>query len=278
MRPIALILAVAAGSVLLAGCTGSQSRKSRPDLGISDEVIQRERARHGGAGTEIAYLFNTGEIKDARQDTSGASHGLRGTEFYQVQIAPDPRQPSQLVKVGFARKVEEDRGSLFYYEFYDGMWNSIAKLMSGGELYSYSGRGETLLGRFDLTGAVTRVYPAPSGYGYDQVGQDQVRGRMSDPDIAGLDSRGRSVYHTPHSSAPPVVVFTLYRSGEAGLLANTWERSKFEEAESIRLERQREKRHGGIGQDETYGGLSYKQGNPVDADGKPLRPASTGGK
>lgn len=278
MRPSAIAIACAAGLLLLVGCTGPQSRKSRPDLGVSEDAVRRERARHGGAGTEIAYLFNTGEIKDARQDSSGASHGLRGTEFYMVQIAPNPRQPSQLVKVGFARKVMEDRSSLLYYEFYDGMWNSIAKLMPSSELYRYDGGRETLLGRYDLTGAVRRLYPAPSGYGYDAVAQDTTRARMSDPDVAGGDSRSRGVAHTPHSSAPPVVVFTLYRAGEAGALANNWERTRHAETEALKLERARERRHGGIGQDETYGGLPYKEGNPVDADGKPLRPASTGGK
>lgn len=274
----ALIVMSLVAAALIGGCAGPQSRKSRPELGVTDEMLQRERSLHGGAGREIALLFNTGDIKEARDDMMGQGHGLRGTEFYMIQVAPNPAQPTQLVKVGFARKVAEDRSNFFYYEFYDDVWNSMGKLMPGGELYKYGAATETLLGRFDLNGAVARLYPAASGYGYDPVAQDQARVRMSNPDVAGLDSRGRAVHHTPHGSQPPVVVFTQYRGGEARLLGDNWDRTRFDEAEAIKLERLREKRHGGIGQDETYGGIQYKNGEPVDSNGKPLRPGSLGGK
>jgi len=273
-----LLLLSLAAAAFVAGCAGPQSRASRTDHGVSSDLLLQERERHGGAGAEIALLFNSGRIRDERSDTSGKSYGLQGTEFFQIQIAPDPRQPTQLVKVGFARKVQEDRGNLYYYEFYNGGWDSIGKLMSGGELYRYDSGSENLLGRFDLNGAVFRLYRGPGGYGYDQLLQDQSRPRMSDPDIAGLDSRGRGVIHTPHGTYPPVVVFTMYRPGEVRQLGNTWDRTRFEEAEAIRLERLREKRHGGIGQDETYGGLPYRKGDPVDSDGNPLKPGSAGGK
>lgn len=270
------IVCCVAAAAIVAGCTGPQGRKSRPELGVTDEMLERERYLHGGPGTEIALLFNTGDIKRDRGDSTGAGRGLQGTEFYQVQVAPDPRQPTRLVKVGFARKVQEDRGGLYFYEFFDGGWETIGRLMSGGELYSYRGGREALLGQYDINGAVVRLYPAASGYGYDQVLQDQSRPRMSDPDITGLDSRGRGVYHNTHGTYPPVVVFTMYRPGEVRQLGQSWERTRFDEAEALKLEREREKRHGGIGQDETYGGLPYRKGDPVDANGQPLRPTGAG--
>ncbi|MCL4730304.1 MAG: hypothetical protein KJ044_07730 [Planctomycetes bacterium] len=273
-----LCLVFALVAVLAAGCTGPQSRKARQDHGVSEDLLRQERARHGNAGAEIALLFNTGKIRDARADTSGRTQGLQGTEFFMVQIAPHPRQPTQLVKVGFARRVEEDRGKLYYYEFYDGAWNTIGLLMPGGELYRHVSGREELLGRYDLNGAVVRLYPAPSGYGYDQVAQDFAPSNMKDPEVAGGDSRSRGVFHTPHGTYPPVVVFTAYRAGEARKLADNWERTRHEESEALKLERLRERRHGGIGQDESYGGLDYKKGDPVDGDGKPLRPGGAPGK
>jgi len=277
MRLSLLLLATLAG-ITLAGCAGSQGRASYAGDSPARGTLEYETSRHGGAGAEIAQLFESSRIREARSDTSGAGRGLQGTEFYQVQIAPNPKQPSQLVNAGFARKLQEDRGQLFYYEFYDGSWRSIGKLMPGGELYRYTSNGESMLGKYELNTAVLRLYPAPAGYGFDSLAQDQNRVRMDNPDIAGLDPRGRGVYHTPHNSAPPVVVLTLYRHGEAALLSDSWERRRFNEAENLRLERERERRHGNIGQDETYGGMQYKDGNPVDSDGKPLRPGSAGSK
>lgn len=233
-----------------------------------------EQERHGGAGTEIARIFRSGQVREAINAGTPASRGLYTSDFYQVQIAPDPRNPQQLVQAGFCLRVREDLGELYYFDFYDTMWNRIGRLSSNGTLYRYADGRETLLGSFDFEGAPQKLYNPPSGYGYDAVAQDLARVRAGDPLVAGGEPRSRGVSHTDHNQARPVVILTPYRAGEARALADSFDKQRFEEMESARLQRMREARSG-AGQDEGVGGVPFQGNNPVDSNGKPLGP---GGK
>jgi hypothetical protein len=71
-------------------------------------------------------------------------------------------------------------------------------------------------------------------------------------------------------------VFTAKRAGEAAKLAEQYNDKAFYERENEKLNRIREANHGGYGQDEDYGGLKYKDGNPVRESGSPMKPGDAG--
>jgi hypothetical protein len=263
-------------AALLAGCVADQRRDHPNRHVLSTEATEAEVYRHGGAGYELAEIFNTGSVADARKDYSGGSHGLRANEFYTVEIAEDPLKPTVLTPVGYVRRLQEDRGDLFIYEFYDGAWNRIGYLNADGELYRYKGASEESLGRFEIEAATRTLYYAPSGYGYDSELQDRALVNMHDATVAGAEPRERGVHHRTHRTSPPVVVFTPKRSGEVRLLGDGYRRERFYERENEELNRIREANHGGHGVDEEYGGLKYKDGNPVKSDGTPMKPGDAG--
>jgi hypothetical protein len=122
------------------------------------------------------------------------------------------------------------------------------------------------------------LYFAASGYGYDSELQDSSIVRTHVKDVAGAEPAGRGVAHRTHRSSPPVVVFTPKRSGEVRLLGDSYARERYYERENEELNRLREENHGGVGQDEDYGGLHYKDGNPVNEDGTPMKPGDAAKK
>lgn len=256
---------------LLAGCTGSQSRDAYRTSSLDQSDVERETHLHGAAGYTVAELFYTGKIAEARGDFDGEDYGLQVHEFYLVEIAPDALQPDQVVEAGFVRKLLEDRGSLFYFEFFDRNWTKLGYLNAEGTLYvQHTGR-EVNAGKFQLSEAVRYLFPAESGYGYDTVLQDSSRVRAHDPAVGTLDPRGRGVEHRSHKSHPAIVSLKLYRAGEAASLADSrYSAQRFRDSEEAKLARLREARHGGIAQDEEYGGLQYKNGQPVDENGDPI--------
>lgn len=258
---------------LVAGCVTGQGRDhpSR-DFSVTPAQVEYEEYRHGGVGLELANIWHTGDVAAARGDYSGRNLGLQVNEFYQIEIAENPLRPTVLTSVGYVRMIKEDRGELFVYEFYDEAWKLVAYMGADGSLYRLEGARETYLGRFQLDDAVVALYPAPGGYGYDARLQDEKLVRTWDTEVATAEPRARGVFHRTHSSAPPVVVYSRKRSGEASLLAERYTRERAAERDSELLNRLREDRHGGYGVDEEYGGLRYKDGNPVDENDRPLRP------
>lgn len=257
---------------LVAGCVADQGRDHPNRRVLSSEATEAEVYRHGGAGYELAEIFNTGSVAEARRDTSGAGRGLQINEFYTIEIAENPLQPQVLTPVGYVRRLQEDRSDFFFYEFYDGSWTRIAYLNADGALYRYDASGEEFLGRFEIEGATRTLFYAPSGYGYDPVLQDASIAGMHDKNVREADPEGRGVSHRTHRTSPPVVVFTPKRAGEIGLLGDRYNKDRFYERQNEELNRIREANHGGYGQDEDYGGLKYKDGNPVKEDGTPMRP------
>lgn len=273
MRMPALKLSVLAATAvaLLAGCAGNQSRTAYQTDRLQGSDIERETYLHGSAGYTIAEIFYTGDVAAARGDFDGDNYGLQLSEFYMVEIAPNPLEPTQVVQAGFVRKMVEDRGSLFYFEFYNQDWKRLGYLNASGDLYLHYTGIEQNVGKFQLMEAVRYLFPAESGYGYDTVLQDASRVRSWDPEVATRDSRGRGVEHRTHKSHPAIIELKLYRAGEAGALAESrYSSNQFKEAEEARLTRLREARHGGIGQDEEFGGFKYKDGQPVDEYGNPI--------
>lgn len=258
--------------VMLAGCVADQTRDNPSrDLFVGVDV-EPYTYRHGDVGQEVAELFNTGGVLEARQDYSGASLGLRPNEFYTIDIAEDPLRPTVLMTVGYIRKIQEDRGDLFMYEIYNGAWLQIAYMGANGSLYRYDSGREELLGRFELESAIRHLFYSPSSYGYDPVLQDQAIVNAHDPDVSAAEPRARGVHHRPHRV--PVVNLTLHRSGEARALAERYTSERANERYAEEAARLHQERTGGFGDDEDYGGLRYKDGNPVDENGKPLKPGS----
>lgn len=262
-------------AVLLSGCFTGQGRENpNRDMRVSENQIEYEEYRHGGYGREIATIWNTGEVAKNRGDYSGKTQGLQANEFYQIEIAENPLRPTVLTSVGYVRLLKEDRGDLFIYEFHDESWRTIAYLGADGSLYRLEGTSEVYLGKHQLDEAVVTLFPAPSGYGYDSELQDDKLVKTWDTDVSSAEPRSRGVHHRTHTSAPPVVIYTRKRSGEASLLGERYTKERAAERDSELLNRLREDRHGGYGVDEEYGGLRYKDGNPVDENDRPLRPGS----
>ena len=264
-------------ALCVSACVTSQGRDHEArDLSVTRAQIEREEYRHGTYGQELATIWSTGDVAEARLDTTGARQGLQVNEFYQIEIAENPLRPTVLTPVGYVRLLQEDRGDLFIYEFYDVAWGSIAYLGADGGLYRHERGVEEFLGKFQLDEAVVTLFPAPGGYGYDSLLQDDKLVKTWDTDVASAEPRARGVFHRTHGNAPPVIIYTRKRSGEAALLADRYTRERAAERDSELLNRLREDRHGGYGIDEEYGGLRYKDGNPVDENDRPLRPGSTG--
>ncbi|MCA8912354.1 MAG: hypothetical protein KDB82_11665 [Planctomycetes bacterium] len=261
-------------AVVLAGCTGQTRDNPHRDTSLVGIDLEPYNYRHGDSGQEVAELFNTGGIKEARQDYTGNSLGLRPNAFYTIEIAENPLKPTVLSTVGYIRKLEEDRGNLFIYEIYDGAWLQIAYVGENGATYRYDSGKEQFLGRFEVEEAIRHLFHVSDGYGYDTVLQDRSIVNAHDPDVNSAEPRARGVYHRTHKSAPAVIFSRAYRTGEVQRLADRYSSERANERYAEEATRLHNDRTGGVGDDEDYGGLHYKDGNPVDENGHPLRPGS----
>lgn len=270
MRTMLALTAVLA----LTGCVADQSRRARPSSDLDRGELQRQTALHGSAGYAVTELFTRGSIAENLREEELPSRGPQAQEFYHIQIALDPTNPTALSTAGYARKLQEEGESLYYYEFYDQNWRRLAILGVDGDLYRIDGAELRSLGKFQPEGAAHLLYQPPSAYGTDTLAQDRARVRGLDPEVASADPRTRGVAHRSHRNAPPILSMTRLTGPEIGLLAARLEPGRFHDTEAARLSRIREQRHGGHGQDEEYGGLEYKAGNPVDDRGRPLHRGS----
>ncbi len=266
------VFAVACGCMLavLSSCGVDQSRRAWPASSVDRDVVDRYIETHGEAGYDVYVLFHSDNIAEKMRDTSGRAPGLRAVEFYHVQIAPDPLNPMALQTAGYVRKLARDGGSVFLHEFYDTNWLRIAVLGMQGDLYRVDGNGDLHVGRFQLEAAAEELYDPPSGYGYDRLAQDRARLRLWDPEVAGQDARARGVHHRSHSAAPPVLVMNRLSYVELGALANRFSPARYNDSQLELYNRLRERRDGGEGRDDEYGGLQYRDGNPIDDKGRPL--------
>lgn len=267
IAPMALLVA------LLAGCVANQGRDNDArDLYVDDDSA-REVYLHGHSGLEAARIFNTGAVGEARGYTAGASLGMQVNEFYLVEIAQDPLRPTALTPVGYVRKLKEERGETMIFQFFDSRWNAIAYLGADGSLYRHDRGSESYLGRFQLDDAVRTLFAAPGGYGMDTEAQDLAIVNMHDPDVNSAPARVRGVHLRTHRSYPAIVAYTLKRAGEVGQMANLKRSERVDAENEMELAALRAARWGGHG-DGNYGGLRFKDGNPVDDNDVPLRPGS----
>ncbi|MHC4841467.1 MAG: hypothetical protein ACYTDT_11045 [Planctomycetota bacterium] len=268
MRRVAAFLTL--GLLLLAGCGVSQDGDDYP-LEIPNEVVAREKALHGFVGFEMALIFESEDFKGHRADFTGEKRGLSVAEFWRVDIAKNPNQPTKLSQVGFFHLLREEEGENFVYEFFDKDWTRIAYLMPSGDLYSFKGNRQNILGKFQLEAAIQKLYPAPSGYGYDPYLQDKLSVKHHDVEVASLDSESRGIKHNSHKARPAIWVYTPLKGSEAIDSAEQYRRNRAYEGYDMIAKRLREKKLGGYGDDE-YGGLDYKDGHPVDENGRKLKP------
>jgi hypothetical protein len=254
----------------LCGCVADQSRYARPDAGLDREELSQQTRLHGTAGATVLRLFNAPSIAEKLDDATGDDAGLQVVAFYHVQIAPDAARPFELRTAGYIRELVEDGTQLSLFEFYDRQWTRLAVMGQNGDLYRVDSAGPFSLGRFHLEAAAMELYHPPGGYGFDSVAQDRARVRGWDPEVATAAPRARGVHHATHRAAPPVLVINRLGRVEAASLAARRTPERFYETEALRAARQEELRHGGFGRDEFYGGLEYRDGNPVDEHGRPL--------
>jgi hypothetical protein len=246
---------------------------SRPPEGELTTAAARSVALHGPAGHEIETLFHAPRVRESMRDSTGANRGFEVVEFHTVEIAPDPLQPTALRLVGYIRKLREDRAELHFHEFHDRHWNRVGLMGPLGDLYRLRGGQAEHLGRHQLEAAARILFPAPGGYGSDLESQYLSRVRMHDPDVASADPRARGLHFRTHSAAPAVVVVTERSTPEVALHAELMARRRVRERDAALAERRLAERYGVI-EDGFYGGIEFRNGQPVDERGRVLGPAS----
>jgi hypothetical protein len=269
---------VAAGLLLLVsglvgGCFADQSRTAREDI-TDAERFEEDRRLHGTAGREINAVFASDHFREVMDVMRGEGHGLQLVAFHYIQVAKDPTRPMDLSIVGYVRELREERDSMRLYEIFDQEWSLLAILDGRGNLFHVATGEEKHLGRHQLEGAAFMLFDPPGGYGSDRLAQDQAAVRMWDPEVRAAQPRDRGVFHRGHSDAPPVLLVTEVRAEAIGDLAERFNRERADEQHNLRLQAMREARRGDVGEDEFFGGLEWRGGNPVDEHGNPMRRGS----
>ena len=79
------------------------------------------------------------------------------------------------------------------------------------------------------------------------------------------------VKHTDHNDRPPIWVYKSLKTGEATDTAEKYRRARAYEGYAEIAKRLKDKKIGDL-EDGEYGGIEFKDGHPVDENGKKLRP------
>lgn len=272
MKPQILILAAVFFGAALAGCAPGNQARGAYKGGIDRETAELSIYRHGRNGLEVERYFNSTEIRDRTDPMRGKSYGYVPVEFYTIEAAKDPAAREILTLVGYARRIEEERRGEFLYEFYDDTWQRLAWLNPRGELFSY-GRtaGDTVYhGNYLLEGAAYIVFSPPSGYGYDGVNPDLNRTRGTDTEVSGATPDGRGVVLRQHKGNEPKLIISPVSAGRADEMRRALDANVFNARVDAELDDAR-KRVRGEDVDGDVGGIPFKDGQPVDADGKPIK-------
>ena len=257
-------------SMLAAGCGTDQSRTRGRAYGETPPDVMVHGRRAGG---EVSEFFGKDSTRDKLDPMLGDDRGFIVTMLYLVEIAPEATDPTVLERVGYVRKLEEDRGEAYMFEFHDVNGNRIGWLTPRGELYRHQRATREFVGAYQIEDAAKLLYRPPTGYGYDAVKSDISRGRMDDPEVVEKSPEQRGVIHRTHRSYPPVIVLTLLDPGEAKRHGDGFAKEIAAARTEERINRLREEAKP---EDGEYGGLEFKDGNPVDENGKPLKPGDTG--
>jgi hypothetical protein len=279
-------------AALLAGCSTPQGRTRDS----ADEAFRREvemhSYRHGSRGLEIARTFNSRTFKDAMRE-SPIDDRVGVDEFYTVRVARDVVRRDLLSDAGYTRRRTDRETGRFFYEFFDLNWKLLAYLNGEGELFSMNASGKALArGKCQLDDALIAVYVATPGQSFNIYDYDEAKRKGSvsprtdpksdvDPDREGAEIRGRSprdrgVAVKSQREIQPIVELRRYKTKEIGSLTDGYRKDKFDEAKAKELQALREQRRGTEAPDGSYGGLEYKDGQPVGADGQPLKRGEAG--
>jgi len=276
--------AVLAAGILLGGCSASQARGGALD-GPERGTVEFYTQRHGSSGYEIATIFNSPTYRDALRAEPG-SELVVVEEFYTVRVARDLTRRDVLTEAGYCRRRKDLQSSGVFYEFFDTRWVLIGMLESGGvlKLVDNSGRA-SVHGKSQLDEALIVVYGARNGGSYDFSGADTNRAKMAfvsgnigdkNGDEEAAEVRLRSprdrgvVLRTARDNAP-VIELRRYRPMELRGLSDTLQRDRFDASKEEELRRLREQRRGTEAGDGAYGGMEFKDGQPVDSEGRPLK-------
>jgi hypothetical protein len=263
---------------LAAGCSTSQGRGPN-DSGF-EASVERETQLHGTRGYAIARTYNK---PDFRGKMAAEKHpdNVLVDEFFTVRISKDPARRDVLSDSGYARKRLDRESGADFFELFDTGWKLIAYLNTSGELFVVDEMGKAKgLGRYQLDDAVILVYGARGGFSYSISQYDENRakaavvetgeGDSTAADIRSRSPRERGVYLRTARESGPVVELRRYRPVEISSLADALRRERADSNLEEELRQLRAARRGTEAPDGSYGGLEFKDGQPVDANGKPI--------
>lgn len=273
----------AALCALLAGCSTSQARATGADEPSRDLVELQTRA-HGNHGYAIARAFNSESFRE-NMKSDLVDETVVVDEFYTVRVARDLTRRDVLTDAGYSRRRFDRESKAHFYEFFDTGWKLLAYLDTHGQLFvvNSSGKGSSR-GTYQVDDALILVYQARNGFSYDVSGYDQARAKSAfvnpdDKDSEDMRSRSpreRGIFLRGQRENAPVVEMRRYRGLEAGVFAESFQKERFDARKAEELRQLREQRRGTEAGDGTYGGLEFKDGQPVGPDGQPLKRGDAG--
>lgn len=275
----ALHLLAASLCALACGCSTSQSR-GNADAAF-DASVERETYLHGTRGYAIARTYNKADFRQKMAPEAQPDNVLV-EEFFTVRVCRDHARRDILTDAGYARRrLDRDSGARLF-EFFDTQWKLIGWLDGRGELHVPDARGKAqALGRYQVDDAVIEVYAARGGFTYDLSTYDISRAKAAvvdagegDAEAADLRSRSprdRGVYLRAARENGPVIELRRYQPLEIAAYAEGFRKDTFDAAKEAELQQLRAQRRGTEAPDGSYGGLQFKDGQPVDNEGRPLR-------
>lgn len=270
---------------LLAGCSTSQERGPGEEETYRT-AAEREAYLHGNPGYEIARTYNKADFRQ-KMGAEPALESVAVEEFFTVRVCRDQARRDILTDTGFARRRLDHQSGAYFYEFFDTSWVLIAYLNDRGELFVTNAQGKAeARGRFQVDDALILVYGARGGFTYDLSTYDDSRakaavvetgeGDSTAADIRSRSPRDRGVYLRAARESGPVVELRRYRPLEIHALADSYRKERFDANKEEELKQLRAARRGTEAPDGPYGGLEFKDGQPVDANGKPINRGEAG--
>lgn len=279
-----IVWALVALCTVAAGCSSSQARGDQNDT--FDAAVERETYLHGTRGYTIARTYNKSDFRQKMAPEAQADNVLVD-EFYTVRVCRDHSRRDQLTEAGYTRRRYDRVSGAHIYEFFDMNWRLMGYVDSEGDLHVPDASGKaTEVGRYQLDDAVIFVYGAPNGFTYSLGQYDESRAKAAVVDAGEGDSaaadlrsrtpRERGVYLRAERENGPIVELRRYQPIEIGAYADTFRKERFDANKEEELRQLRAARRGTEAPDGSYGGLEFKDGQPVDANGNPIRRGEAG--
>jgi hypothetical protein len=270
---------------LLAGCSAPQGRGPGDEEAYRTEA-EREAYLHGNPGYTIARTYDKAEFRD-KMRAEPALESVAVEEFFTVRVVRDQQRRDILTDTGFARRKIDHQSGAYFYEFFDTSWTLIGYLNDRGELFVTNDKGKAeSRGRFQVDDALILIYGARGGFSYDLSTYDDSRakaavvetgeGDTTAADIRSRAPRDRGVFLRTARESGPVVELRRYRPLEIRALADNYRKDRFDANKEEELKQLRAARRGTEAPDGTYGGIEFKDGQPVDANGKPINRGDAG--